>query len=507
MSTPSTPSPPSQDIPKPTNAKVLIVGAGLGGLVLAALLEKAGIDYEVFERAKKVIPLGSAISLGANVMYFFEQIGIADKVIANAQYVDNGLQYNERLEITGNHIYRYHAERYGFYSNIIARPVLYDIIAELVPKEKIHMGKKVLSLLQNKDGVMIRCWDNTTHHGDVLVGADGAYSAVRQTLYAQLEEKGVLPKSDKEHLPFTNVCLVGTTNPLDVAKYPYVQGGKSYFVIVIADKRPYSWVLFSTTENRICWMVIEHLTSKSSKMNDSFRNTEWGPETAEQMCKEVRDFALPNGDGCTLGEFIDQTPKEYISKVMLEEKLFETWFSGRTVLLGDSAHKMHPSAGLGAVSAIHDAVILASRLYHLPSTPRDPTLKVFEACTKTDDVKAVFQAYKEERYPLIVQSYATSKQLAKTLSNKLVNQLTRKLLNHIPQWMWFKVLDKMMEYRPQCTFLPLIANRGTVKPARQASLHLADQFPQPLKDIVGPIQGKSNAETSSDVSEVAKDNK
>ncbi|KAG0342197.1 hypothetical protein BG000_006331 [Podila horticola] len=489
MSTSSTPStpPPSQDIPKPTNAKVLIVGAGIGGLVLAALLEKAGID------------------LGANVMYFFEQLGIADKVIANSQYVDNGLQYNERLEITCNQIYKYHAERYGFYSNIIARPVLYDIIAELVPKEKIHMGKKVLSLLQNKDGVMIRCWDNTTHHGDVLVGADGAYSAVRQTLYAQLEEKGILPKSDKEQLPFTNVCLVGTTNPLDVAKYPYVQGDKSHFVIVIADKRPYSWVLFSTTENRICWMVIEHLNNKSSKLNDSFRNTEWGPETAELMCKEVRDFALP--DGCTLGDFIDQTPKEYISKVMLEEKLFESWYSGRTVLLGDSAHKMHPSAGLGAVSAIHDAIILASRLYHLPSTSRDPTLKVFEACTKLDDVKAVFQAYKEERYPLIVQSYATSKQLSKTLSNKFVNQLTRKMLNHIPQWLWFKVLDKMMEYRPQCTFLPLIANRGTVKPARQASLHLADQFPQPLKDVVGPIQGKIKVETSSMVSEVAEETK
>jgi hypothetical protein len=80
-------------------------------------------------------------------------------------------------------------------------------------------------------------------------------------------------------------------------------------------------------------------------------------------------------------------------------------------------------------------------------------------------------------------------------------------MNHIPQWLWFKVLDKMMEYRPQCTFLPLITNRGTVKPARQVSLHLADQFPQPLKDIVGPIQGMKKAEMSSVVSEVAKDTK
>ena len=75
------------------------------------------------------------------------------------------------------------------------------------------------------------------------------------------------------------------------------------------------------------------------------------------------------------------------------------------------------------------------------------------------------------------------------------------MLNHIPKWLWFKVLDKMMEYRPQCTFLPLVATRGSVMPARQVSLHLADQFPQPLKDIVGPIQGtsKGKVETSSEV--------
>lgn len=54
------------------------------------------------------------------------------------------------------------------------------------------------------------------------------------------------------------------------------------------------------------------------------------------MCKEVRDFPVPGGNGqLVLGDLIDRTPKEYISKVMLEEKLFDTWYGGRTVLLGD----------------------------------------------------------------------------------------------------------------------------------------------------------------------------
>jgi len=54
------------------------------------------------------------------------------------------------------------------------------------------------------------------------------------------------------------------------------------------------------------------------------------------MCKEVRNFPVPGGNGqLVLGDLIDRTPKEYISKVMLEEKLFDTWYGGRTVLLGD----------------------------------------------------------------------------------------------------------------------------------------------------------------------------
>lgn len=82
---------------------------------------------------------------------------------------------------------------------------------------------------------------------------------------------------------------------------------------------------------------MHHLDAESSKMNNSFRNSEWGPEAAEQMCKEVRDFPIPGGinNNLTLGDLIDKTPQDLISKVMLEEKVFDTWFHGRTVLLGD----------------------------------------------------------------------------------------------------------------------------------------------------------------------------
>ncbi|KAF9314549.1 hypothetical protein BG003_004066 [Podila horticola] len=179
---------------------------------------------------------------------------------------------------------------------IVARPDLYDLLLRQVPQENIHMGKKVLSFEQNDLGVMIRCNDNTTYHGDILVGADGAHSAVRQHLFKVLKAKKLLPSSDEGDLPFDCVCLVGQTKVLDPEAFPD--------------------------------MKLSH---------SKFNAIEWGSEAAEAMCKQIRHFKIPGGkDGnLTLGDLIDKTPKHLISKVMLEEKIFSTWHGGRTVLLGD----------------------------------------------------------------------------------------------------------------------------------------------------------------------------
>ncbi|KAF9213184.1 hypothetical protein BGZ59_005786 [Podila verticillata] len=83
-------------------------------------------------------------------------------------------------------------------------------------------------------------------------------------------------------------------------------------------------------------MVLHHLDKNFAKDNDSFRNSEWGPETAEAMCKEVGHLKIPGGKGkLTMKDLIDRTPKHLISKAVLEEKVFATWYHRRTVLLGD----------------------------------------------------------------------------------------------------------------------------------------------------------------------------
>lgn len=69
---------------------------------------------------------------------------------------------------------------------------------------------------------MLRFSDNTTLHGDILVGADGAHSSVRQHLYKTMDQQGLLPKSDNKNMNKGYISFLGTTGPLDPAKYPAV---------------------------------------------------------------------------------------------------------------------------------------------------------------------------------------------------------------------------------------------------------------------------------------------
>ncbi|KAF9096872.1 hypothetical protein BGX29_008399 [Mortierella sp. GBA35] len=130
--------------------------------------------------------------------------------------------------------------RYGAENRIIARPKLYDLLLRQVPKERIHMSKKVQSTHQGGNGVLIRCSDGSEYEGDILVGADGAYSAVRQNLYAQLKKDKKLPPSDSFPLPFTNVCLVGQTKPLTVEEFPDLEKATCQFNNILSKDKPYA---------------------------------------------------------------------------------------------------------------------------------------------------------------------------------------------------------------------------------------------------------------------------
>ncbi|KAG0319832.1 hypothetical protein BG000_003778, partial [Podila horticola] len=180
---------------------VPIVSAGLAGLYLSILLEHANISYQMFERAAKVKPLGAVLSLNSNILATFEQLNLYEDLLKIALPVTSITLYQETLKkITDIPCADGLRKILGYDFLVFPRPELYDLLLSKVPKEKILSSKKVMSILQNKEGAMIRCSDNSQYHGDIIVGAHGAYSCVRQSLYKQLAQENKLPACDAEQM-------------------------------------------------------------------------------------------------------------------------------------------------------------------------------------------------------------------------------------------------------------------------------------------------------------------
>ncbi|KAF9129732.1 hypothetical protein BGW39_003876 [Mortierella sp. 14UC] len=81
--------------------KILIAGGGLGGVTLAVLLERAKIDFELFESSTSVSPLGSAIVIGPTVMPLFEQLGLSRRLEEIAKPIKTMHLLEEGLERIG----------------------------------------------------------------------------------------------------------------------------------------------------------------------------------------------------------------------------------------------------------------------------------------------------------------------------------------------------------------------------------------------------------------------
>lgn len=123
---------------------------------------------------------------------------------------------------------------------MVERHRFYDLLLRKIPKERIHMNKKLVSTVEMATGVRIVFADGSMAQGDILVGADGAYSTVRQNLYSRLREEKRLLASDDVPLPYSSVALVGRTRSLDPSVYPNVRTEDCQFINILGRDKPYS---------------------------------------------------------------------------------------------------------------------------------------------------------------------------------------------------------------------------------------------------------------------------
>ena len=163
--------------------------------------------------------------------------------------------------------------RTGYDSLVTTRSDLLQLLASQIPPHKIHFSKRIVSFTANKDEVVLRCADDTTYQGDILIGADGAFSKIRELLYKQVAKKGILPRQDAvavaadvaaatvanaaallndggaetataeaegEALKGGHIHLVGVTRALDVEKFGVLLEDDSRCEIVVGNTLPHS---------------------------------------------------------------------------------------------------------------------------------------------------------------------------------------------------------------------------------------------------------------------------
>ncbi|KAF9170509.1 hypothetical protein BGX20_008883, partial [Mortierella sp. AD010] len=320
---------------------VLIIGAGISGLTLAILLEQINVPYHIYERASEVKPLGSAMSFTGGVFPALEQLGIYEELRQVSKAYRLIDFHDAHLKKMGCYSVEEAVVASGYENLIFCRPKLHEILLKRVPKHKISFKKKIIRIEEKEEKVHIYCSDDTLYTGDILVGADGAYSGVRQSMYKDMDKKGILPKEDLEDFRVNYTTIVGVATPSDPDKYPKLKEEFSSFNQIIYGDGGNCYVV-TLPDNQISWGFGVQLSKAASNEAHS-RNSEWAPETMDTTLERYRDFPCPVGG--TMGELFDATPKELISKVFIEEKMFKTCYYGRSVLIGDAWHKFHPAGG------------------------------------------------------------------------------------------------------------------------------------------------------------------
>ncbi|KAG0213675.1 hypothetical protein BGX28_003829 [Mortierella sp. GBA30] len=412
------------------DVRITIVGGGIGGLALANMFEKANISYIILEKATRIRALGSSLGLDASSLPVMEQLGLLEDFYKASNPVRHFNFYNEAIKSIGTIDFSDLEEIGGYPAIILDRPSFYSILLKNIPKNKILYNKRVLSVTQDADGATASCADGSAYFSDIIVGADGAYSAVRQNIYKSLKQKGKLCNSDDKPLGYNQHCLD--------------------FQIVIPKNDPIYAIYMPLPGNRLSWAVIQNVPKADARKGDGFRFSEWGPEATMEMADFVRH--QPNPFNGTLGDIIDETPKDLISKIMLEEKYFEAWYEDRVVLLGDACHKVVPSAGLGANLAILEGVHLCNLLVDMPSVSQR-------------DITKVFEAYYSQRSKIAKAALANSRQFGKVMGDRgpISRVIRRVFLQHMPAWMTRHSNIQRVQYRPQLHFLPQAPERGSVK--------------------------------------------
>jgi len=312
--------------------KVCVIGGGIGGLAIAIGLHRQGIEVEVVERDSdwKVYHVG--IIVQANFVRALHQLGIGDEAVA-AGHPHKGVRF---LTAQGNLIAELPGETEvdGLPADLgLTRPALHEVLTARVKELGIpvKLGVTFESFENRGDNVDVSFTDGTSGTYDLLIAADGNYSAIRKVLWPDA----------KPQFTGQGVWRYNVPKPADLEWTEMYVGVENGF----NGKAGYCPL---TPEEMYIFAVIEEPD-----------NPRFVPETlAEEMRKRLEGYGGQMAESAKL-----VTDPDLVVYRPLEACIMpDPWYEGRVVLIGDAAHSATPHLGQGAAMAVEDAVVLAEEL-------------------------------------------------------------------------------------------------------------------------------------------------
>uniref|UniRef100_A0A7S3LM35 FAD-binding domain-containing protein n=1 Tax=Aplanochytrium stocchinoi TaxID=215587 RepID=A0A7S3LM35_9STRA len=322
--------------------KAIIIGGGIGGAVASLAIKKAGFDVEIYEaRSESATSTGWFLNLAGNGIEILRTLDIDAKINQEGSPAPRMIISNAEGKPLGE--VRNGARNGLTESVIIRRGTLQEALYEAVLAQDIpfHFGKKLCDIKHLDDQtVMASFEDGTRASGDLLVGADGIHSCVRQIINPNA------PKPEYSGLVSTG----GFTRPMEVLPTPKTQ----YFIF---GKRAF-FGYHVRASGEIYWFN-NHAYEKEPDPAElaSLTNEEW-----KQALLKMHADDLP-----LLKKIIRSTDAGIGAFPIYDIASQPTWYKGSIVLIGDAVHAISPSSGQGASLAMEDAVILAKCLRDIQS--------------------------------------------------------------------------------------------------------------------------------------------
>jgi 2-polyprenyl-6-methoxyphenol hydroxylase-like FAD-dependent oxidoreductase len=348
--------------------KIIVAGAGIGGLALALMLHKRGIDVEVWEAVQEVKPLGVGINLLPHAVKELAELGLED-TLADIGIKTSQLAYYNRhgqqiwIEPRGRAA-GYDWPQFSIHRGALQVALLRAAIHQL-GADRVHAGHALESFEQDGGEVVARLRrraDDTLveSRGSMLVGADGIHSVLRRLLHPVGDEPRfsgrMLWRAITETQPFMD--------------------GRSMFMAGHQDQKfvayPISEPLRTQGRSLINWIAelrVPDGAPPATDWNKRVDKSVFAPAFAEWKWDWIDIPALIEG-AATVYEFplVDRDP-------------LPRWTVGRVTLLGDAAHPMYPIGSNGSAQAILDARYLADCVADCASRGGDLlyALKEYEA--------------------------------------------------------------------------------------------------------------------------------